>query len=333
MALPATKSSAKALPRSDLFRLFAEEGRLQVLALCAESELSVGELSILLRDSQPQLSRKVAALRQAHLLDTRRDGTRTWVKLSPTQDLLVLEALAEGHRLCLKDGSLVRLPKVLAAREEPGLKLFEASGAELKSVPPSPEHLAHLSALSGVLPGRALAIDVGTGDGLNLDVLAPLYQRVIAVDRSRAQLSRVLERVATRGFTNVSVFEGSYDDAALVERIDAAGGADLVFAGRTLHHASRPEAAVSAFGRLLRRGGHLVVLDYLPHDDDALRTDGGDVWMGFDPPTIESWLSQAGLSLVSSSEVPPAFHVEGLDRALDWHAYVAVRPHITRSKS
>src|SRR4051812_43727301 len=172
MAVAAAKS--RPMPaRSELFRLFAEEGRLQVLALCAESELSVGELSGLLRDSQPQISRKVAALHQANLLGTRRDGTRTWVKLLDTDDALVSEALAEGRRLCLKDGSLARLPKVLAAREEPGLKLFEAS-APSTTAPTSLEHLAHLSALSGVLPGRALAIDVGTGDGLNLDVLAPL---------------------------------------------------------------------------------------------------------------------------------------------------------------
>jgi ArsR family transcriptional regulator len=331
MAVAAHKT--RAVPaRSELFRLFAEEGRLQVLSLCAESELSVGELSALLRDSQPQISRKVAALHQAGLLSTRRDGTRTWVKRLDNDDALVLEALAEGRRLCLKDGSLARLPKVLAAREEPGLKLFE-SASPSATVPPSPEHLAQLSALSGVLPGRALAVDAGTGDGLNLDVLAPLYQRVIAVDRSRAQLSRVLERVVSRGFTNVSLFEGSYDDAALVERVESAGGADLVFAGRTLHHASRPEAAVQAFARLLRRGGHLVVLDYLAHQDDAMRTEGGDVWMGFDPSAFEGWLASAQLSLVSSSEVPPAFHVSGPDKALDWHAWVAVKPHIpNRSK-
>jgi len=328
----AAAPKTRAVPaRSELFRLFAEEGRLQVLALCAESELSVGELSALLRDSQPQISRKVAALHQASLLSTRRDGTRTWVKLLESDDALVSEALAEGRRLCMKDGSLARLPKVLAAREEPGLKLFESATAPA-TVPPSPEHLAQLSALSGVMPGRALAVDVGTGDGLNLDVLAPLYQRVIAVDRSRAQLSRVLERVASRGFTNVSLFEGSYDDAALVERVDSAGGADLVFAGRTLHHASRPEAAVGAFARLLRKGGHLVVLDYLPHQDDSLRTEGGDVWMGFEPHALQGWLDAASLSLVSSSEVPPAFHVSGLDRALEWHAWVAVKPHIHSSQ-
>jgi ArsR family transcriptional regulator len=322
---PALK--AKSAPaRSELFRLFAEEGRLKVLALCAEAELSVGELSSLMRDSQPQLSRKVAALKQAGLLETRRDGTRTWVRLTGGDDALVNEALAEGRRLCLKDGSLARLPKLISAREERGLEVFEGEGAELATVPPSPEHLAHLSALSGVLPARSLAVDVGTGDGLNLDVLAPLYHRVIAVDRSRSQLARVLERIASRGFTNVSVFEGAYDDAALVQRVDQTGGADLVFAGRTLHHASRPEAAVRALARLLKGGGHLVVLDYLPHQDDTMREQHGDVWMGFSQSEIEQYLAAAGLTLKSQSEVPPAFHVTGPDRALDWHAYVAVKP-------
>ncbi len=104
-----------------------------------------------------------------------------------------------------------------------------------------------------------------------LDVLAPLFARVIAVDRSPARLARCASRVAARGFNHVSLFPGSYDDAALVERVDAAGGADLVFASRTLHHASRPAQAVQSFARLLKKGGHLVVLDYLPHDDDRMR--------------------------------------------------------------
>ena len=325
MATAAVTRLKPPAPRSELFRLFAEEGRLQVLALCAEAELSISELSALLRDSQPQLSRKVAALKAAHLVETRKDGTRTWVKQVDSNDGLVAEALAEGRRLCLKDGSLARLPKVIAAREERGLERFERAADAGPLAPPSVEHLAPLAALAGVLPSRALAIDVGTGDGKSLDVLAPLYQKVIAVDRSRAQLARVLERVASRGFINVSVFEGTYDDAQLQQRADAAGGADLVFAGRILHHASRPEGAVRAFARLLNPHGQLVILDYLPHQDDSMREGEGDVWMGFAPATVEAWLDAANLSLVTQYEVPPAFHAEGPDRALEWHAYVATK--------
>ena len=314
--------------RVELFRLFSETGRLQLLALCAEEELAVGELSALLKDSQPQVSRKVAGLRAAGLLEARRDGTRTWLKAVPAvlTDALVADAIAEGRRLCLKDGSLARLPRLVAAREEQGRAVFEAEPVRT-SVPPSPEHLAHLAALGPLLPGHSLAIDVGTGDGLLLDVLAPLYGRVIAVDRSRAQLARVAERVAARGFHHVSLYPGSYDDTALLERVDAAGGADLVFAGRTLHHASRPAQAVQSFARLMKKGGHLVVMDYLPHEQDSMRTEGGDVWLGFPTEELRAHIAGAELTLVGEVPIPDVFHPAGPDAALSWHAWVALKPH------
>ncbi len=301
-----------------------------MLALCAADELSVSELATLLNDSQPQVSRKVAPLREAGLLEARRDGTRIFLRTVTEvvdADPVVADATAEGRRLCLADGSLARVPGVVAAREDHGRTHFEAvapsAGATIAS---SPEHLAHLAALSLLLPARQLAIDVGTGDGLVLDVLAPLYQRVIAVERSRAQLARVAERVAQRGFHHVSLFSGSYDDSALIERVDAAGGADLVFAGRSLHHASRPGQAVASFARLLGRGGHLVVLDYLPHTHDELRADNGDVWLGFPPDGLKRLFEDAGLNDVGSVVIPQAFHPSGPDASLQWHAWVAQKP-------
>lgn len=322
-ALPQT------LPRVELFRLLAEPGRLQLLALCEAEALSVSELAALLNDSQPQVSRRVATLRDAGLLDGRKDGTRLFVRTdvdTVAADPVLTEAVAEGRRLSLADGSLARVPQIVAAREEQGRSHFEAAAPSRESVPTSPEHLAHLSALSLLLPGRALAVDVGTGDGLSLDVLAPLFSRVIAVDRSQAQLARVAERVAARGFHTVSLFPGSYDDAALVQRVDAAGGADLVFAGRILHHASRPAQAITAFSRLLKKGGHLVVMDYLPHEADALRTEAGDVWMGFSPADVRDFITQAGLRFQGDAPVPNAFHPVGPDAAVTWHAWAAVKP-------
>ncbi|MER2560003.1 MAG: metalloregulator ArsR/SmtB family transcription factor [Myxococcaceae bacterium] len=323
----ASTSGSRAMPRVELFKLFAESGRLQVLALCAEDELSVSELAALLDDSQPQVSRKVAPLRDVGLLEARRDGTRTFLRAVDIEDdPVVADAVAEGRRLCLADGSLSRLPAIIAAREARGVEHFDVLPAEKgSSTPTAPEHLAHLAALSPLLPGRQLAIDVGTGDGLVLDVLAPLYQRIIAVDRSRAQLARVAQRVGSRGFHHVSLFEGSYDDAALVERVDVAGGADLVFAGRSLHHASRPAQAVRSLARLLKRGGHLVVLDYLPHDVDTMR-EQGDVWLGFADAEVRRLLVDAQLTVLAGVPIPAAFHPDGPDASLTWHAWVALKP-------
>lgn len=326
--VPSLSSQPPRLPRVELFRLLAEPGRLQLLALCEEEELSVSELATLLDDSQPQMSRKVAPLREAGLLDARKDGTRLFLRTdlkTVAADPVLGEALAEGRRLCLADGSLSRVPAVVAAREEHGRSHFEQLAAvpSTTSVPASPEHLAHLAALSLLMPGRQLAVDVGTGEGLSLDVLAPLFSRVIAVDRSQAQLARVAERVAARGFHHVSLFPGSYDDAALVQRVDTAGGADLVFAGRILHHASRPALAVQAFSRLLKRGGHLVVMDYLPHEHDALRTEAGDVWLGFSADDVRRFMKEAGLEFRGDVGIPNAFHPVGPDAPVTWHAWVA----------
>lgn len=318
-----TSTPFTGLPRVELFRLLAEPARLQILALCADEELSVSELSVLLQDSQPQMSRKVSALRDAELLAGRKDGTRVFVRTVESSDPVVSEALAEGRRLCLQDGSLSRVPGVIAAREEQSRSHFESSPSATVSVPAMPEHLAHLAALSLLLPGRQLAVDVGTGDGLSLDLLAPLFTRVIAVDRSQAQLARVAERVAARGFHQVSLFPGSYDDSALVQRVDGAGGADLVFAGRILHHASRPQQAVAGFARLLKRGGHLVVLDYLSHEHEALRSQAGDVWQGFSVADVRGFMLEAGLRFLGDVAIPSAFHPEGPDAAVTWHAWVA----------
>ncbi len=319
------------LPRVELFRLLAEPGRLQLLALCEAEELSVSELATLLEDSQPQMSRKVSPLREAGLLDARKDGTRLFLRTDLAaigNDPVLTEALAEGRRLSLADGSLARVPGIVAAREEQGRSHFESPPASTStaSVPASPEHLAHLSALSLLMPGRALAVDLGTGEGLSLDVLAPLFARVIAVDRSQAQLARVAERVAARGFSHVSLFPGSYDDAALVQRVDAAGGADLVFAGRILHHASRPASAIQAFSRLLKRGGHLVVMDYLPHELDALRTEAGDVWLGFGAEDVKRFVKEAALTFLGDVGIPNSFHPVGPDASVTWHAWVAQKP-------
>src|SRR6201999_3100853 len=95
--------------RADLFRLLGNEDRLRLLALCAEEELTVGELATLLAESQPQITKKSQPLREVGLLATRRDGTRTLLKAQLDGDAVIEAALEEGRILCGKDGSLARV--------------------------------------------------------------------------------------------------------------------------------------------------------------------------------------------------------------------------------
>jgi DNA-binding transcriptional ArsR family regulator len=95
-------------PRADLFRLLGDEDRLRLLALCAEEELTVGELATLLGESQPQVTKKSQPLREVGLLSARRDGTRTLLRAHVPADAVLAAALDEGRILCGRDGSLAR---------------------------------------------------------------------------------------------------------------------------------------------------------------------------------------------------------------------------------
>jgi len=302
--------------RVDLFRLLGDEDRLRLLALCAEHELTVGELAQLLGTSQPQITKKSQPLRDAGLLVARRDGTRTLLKLEPEDgDPILAAGLEEGRALASRDGTLARVAATVAAREEDSRRFFAGVDGDLIATAVAPDAgLEWLPMIAPLLPNRGLAVDLGTGDGTMLPMLSALYERVVAVDRSAARLAQCAARVAAWGLPNVRLREGDTDDPALAEEINSRGGADLVAMAHVLHHAARPDVALVAAARLVRRGGHLVLLDYLPHDDESLR-EQGDVWLGFPPAKVATWFERAELDPVviapfstiapRSSQVPP----------------------------
>jgi ArsR family transcriptional regulator len=291
-------------PRAELFRLLGDEDRLRLLGLCAEEELTVGELAALLGESQPQITKKSQPLREVGLLTARRDGTRTLLKAQPGDDVVLSAAFDEGRALCVRDGSLARIATTIAARDEHSRRYFDERAAAGEVEPLAVGELAAwLPILAPLLPGRGLAIDVGTGEGTLLPLLSPLYERVVAVDRSAASLARCAARLAALGLPNVRLREGDVDDAGLVEEIAGRGGADLVLMARVLHHSPRPQDAARAAARLLRPGGHLIVVDYLPHDDESMRAQG-DVWLGFEPAKLGAYLEAAELELVALAPLP-----------------------------
>lgn len=303
--------------RADLFRLLGDEDRLRLLALCAEEELTVGELASLIGESQPQVTKKTQPLREAGLLSARRDGTRTLLRAHFEPDAILGAALEEGRTLCTRDGSLARVAGVVAQREELSRQFFEQP-AELEPAADA-ELLGWLPIFGPLLPRAAapdpagspeaqparpaLAIDVGTGEGSLLPLLSPLYERVVAVDRSAARLARCAARIAAWGLPNVRLREGQLDDAALVQEIVQRGGADLVVLARVLRYAARPQDTIAAAARLARPGGHVLVVDSLPHDDEAAR-EQGEVWLGFPPAKLRGYLAAAALDVIALHPLP-----------------------------
>src|SRR6185437_12043792 len=243
--------------------------------LTSAEELGVGELAELLREGQPKISRHAAALRDAGLVSVRRQGTWTLLRLAPgaAEDAVVADAVAAGLASCQADGTLARVDEVIRARDAATREFF-ARARPSQAGPPA-ELASYLAALAPLIPHRRLAVDVGTGEGALLEVLAPVFERVIAVDRSDAQLALAAERVRRRDLGNVALVRGEIDGPEVRAAVKKAGhagashdfthppasgpkpraggaGADVVFASRVLHHAPAPGRALAALAGLAR---------------------------------------------------------------------------------
>lgn len=317
--------------RSDLFRLLADPARLRLLALTAAEELAVGEVAELLGEALPKVSRHAAALRDAGLVTARRQGTWTLLRTTPEalRDAVVADAVRAGRSACLQAGQLQRVEAVVAARDARTREFFARTPPRATTSIPG-DVPAHLAAIAPTLERRELAVDVGTGDGAALEILAPLFRRVVAVDRSRERIAQARDRVDGRGYAGVELVVDEVDGPALRGAVEgaagAAGGADLVFAGRVLHHAAAPAKALRALAALVRPGGALVVLEYDAHDDARMRDEQADVWLGFAPAELLALAREAGLVDASVEPLPGGLRGDGPDRHLSWHVLRARRP-------
>lgn len=305
-------------PRWELYRALSEPVRLRILALVAEEELTVGELAELLAESQPNTSRYVSALKTAGLVGVRRQGTRALVSGRVTDDPVVLDAIKSGRALCQVDGSFARLAQVIRARDEVAKEFFEKTNGRDVGGPP-PELAAYLAALGPLLPRRSLAVDAGTGDGGLLEVLAHVFEKVVAVDRSEAQLLQARARISARGLRNVTLVKGDLDAAQ--EKVGK--GADVVFAVRLLHHASKPAEVVKALAKLCAPGGSVVIIDYAQHEDESMR-EQADLWLGFSPDELARFGESAGLENVHVSKIPSPPRGTSPDSHLPWQVLVGV---------
>lgn len=325
LSLPSQES------RWQLYRLLSDPVRLRLLALAEEEELSVGELAELLDESQPNVSRHASPLRQAGLLSDRRQGARTLVRLADgaLEDAVVADAVAAGRKLCTTEGRLTRIAEVVAARDLKTREFFARPVAS--EVALSEELPSYLFAFAALIEPRGLAVDAGTGDGVLLDLLAPVYERVVAIDRSEAQLARARQRIRAHGYDNVTLIEDQLDGARVHSAVGE--GADLVVASRVLHHAPRPRATLTELSALARPGGRVLVIDYARHDDDKLSEQQADIWMGFSKQELTGFAQDAGLRDVIVTQIPAGYSRAGPDAHIEWLSLVGTRPSVRAGAS
>ncbi len=280
-----------------------EPTRLRLAALLSEAELTVTELTTILGQSQPRISRHLKLLVDANLVERHREGAWAFFSLLETGPVrLVRAALAA---LDAEDPILVadrtRLDEVRQERTRTADGYFARHAGDwdrLRALH-APDSLVEAALLEAVGDGPFRAVlDLGTGTGRMLTLLAGRAERAVGIDANAAMLSVARANIERAGLRNVQVRQGDLY-ALPIER----DGYDVVILHQVLHYLDDPSRAIREAARALRPGGRLFVVDFAPHDLEFLRAEHAHRRLGFARDEIAAALGEAGLVDTQADDV------------------------------
>jgi ArsR family transcriptional regulator len=277
-------------------RACAEPTRMRLLALVARGTFCVVELTEILGQSQPRLSRHLRLLRESGLLDYTREGAHLWLTLPQgSAGTLVRDLIARlPHDDPILEADRRMAARVLAERARIASDSFRHQGAdwdEMNALGLPVDTVE--AALCAQVPAHAFGrlVDIGTGTGRVLELLAPRVENGVGIDASRAMLALARARLARSGLTHCTVRQGD------MYRLPFADGSfDIAVLQMVLHYAEEPAGVLAEAARILRPGGRLLVIELSSHEHAALAERLAHRWPGFSPDALYALQQEAGFS-------------------------------------
>ena len=283
-----------------------EPTRLRILTLLAEAELTVSDLTEILRQSQPRLSRHLRLLTEAGLVDRFREGSWAFFRLGERGGTADFARALIGR---LKTDDVIvgrdreRLAAVRTSRAAAAQNYFRRHAAEWDRI--RRLHVADAAVEAAIRaaladkPIRSL-LDLGTGTGRMLELFGPDSERGLGLDLSLDMLALARARLDRAGLKHCSVRHGDIYDLALPR-----DSFDVVIIHQVLHFLDDSARAIAEAASVLRPGGRLLVVDFAPHDLEFLREEHAHRRLGFAAETVTQWLEAAGLDVLRQETLPP----------------------------
>jgi len=278
--------------------VLADPNRLRLLLLLEREELSVAELQEILSTGQSRISTHLAQLKQAGLVEDRRQGKNSLYRLKDRQfvDLInadLLHAAAGEIPEAADDTRALEL--VLEKRRDKVRGYFDQLAGKFgRDYVPGRSWKGLAETLLQLMPPMTIG-DLGAGEGTFSQLLAQRAQSVIAVDNSAKMVEFGAKLATENGLTNLEYRLGDLESPPI-----AAGSLDLAFFSQSLHHALHPQQAVCAAHRLLKPRGRIVILDLKRHNFEQAREMYADTWLGFSEVELRAFLEEAGFERVES---------------------------------
>src|SRR4030095_13751364 len=275
-------------PTLRALRALSDPTRLRIVALMEKNELSVNELQEITHMGQSRISTHLGLLQDAGLVQSRREGKRTFYKLNEsaeeTQRGSIQVAIRGARELAEHPADEVNLKRILARREDQAQFFFnQIAGRYDRCYGPGRSWQALGQLLLEILPPLVVA-DLGAGEGLVSELLARRCKKVIAVDNSEKIVEFGAAKAKKNGLRNLEFRLGDLQDPPVEP-----ASVDLAVLSQALHHAAEPLKAIAAAYRILKPGGQVVILDLLRHKFEKARELYGDRWLVFPVRDFNRW--------------------------------------------
>ena len=286
-------------------RAVAEPTRLRILTLCAQTDLAVSELTRILSQSQPRVSRHLKLLVEAGLLERFQEGS--WVFHRAARDGLGAKILVQVEELIPQDDPTAlrdrnHLAQIKRERAKAAAGYFRANASQWDMVRSLHVDDAEVErAILSLLPDQGIDdfLDVGTGTGRILELFASRIGQGIGIDSSRDMLAMARTNLDKPATKNCQVRQNDMYQMALPNK-----SFDAAVIHQVLHFADDPVRAIAETARVLRPGGVLVVVDFAPHDCENLRIEHEHRRLGFADTEIGGWFADAGLETRRIKHLP-----------------------------
>src|SRR6267378_3937964 len=291
-------------------RALSDPTRLRIVALLEQDELSVNELQAITRVGQSRISTHLGLLLDSGLVESRREGKRTYYKLSSRangEKEFIQLAFRGAKELSESSSDQINLKRILNRRREQAQLYFNQIAGRFDRVyGPGRSWQAFGHLLLRILPPLVVA-DLGAGEGLLSELLARRCKKVIAVDNSEKIVEFGAAKARKNNLKNLEFRLGDLQNPPLEPE-----SVDLAVLSQALHHAEQPAKAIASVHRILRPRGQVMILDLLKHNFARAHELYGDRWLGFAESDLHHWLEEAGfkkieVSVVAREDQPPHF--------------------------
>lgn len=297
---------------STLLRLLSDPTRLRLIALLEREELTVAELSGVLRLAQPRVSTHLAKLKEAGLVRDRRAGVSAYYRFNGELDAKsagLLQALRANLADALIDNDAQRLPTILAQRARAEGWADSVAGDMERHYSPGRTWEALARAMAGLIETGDV-LDIASGDGALAELLAPHAHTIVCIDTSERVVQAA--RMRLKAFANVDVRLGDMHELPLGDR-----HFDLVLLMHALTYSEAPAKAVAEAARVLKPGGRLLATTLARHAHRAAVEPFDHRNLGFREADLGDFARKAGLKVLSCDKLtrerrPPHFEVLSL---------------------